>query len=386
MPGTQHTADASAQYLASETPAAGVRIAQPPETENPVPTRAVRFAALLSLLVLAFGCLGPMARPAAAQGKQDPKVAALAREFEQAMQAQQWKQAIEAGEKLHELAPQGGAAAFNIACCHAKLGDTKTAAQWLLTCANAGWGGLRSFETDSDLDAVRAEPVYAQALAIVKQTRQRALAAFQEKARAAEVLTLLPPKHDAKTPAPLIIALHGSGGTGAEMASAWKEIAAASGAILVCPDALRPLGNGYQWMFRDESDWLVMDVIERTKAKHAIDPKRIILTGFSQGANTALELGVRHPEAFAGIITIAGHYEPDINPFPKKKGAKLPPFALLIGANDEAAASNKTAEAELKALGIPVMLRIYPGMGHGFPPQRERELAEALRFIVSGGK
>jgi predicted esterase len=353
-----------------------------------VPNRSSSLPSILTLLALMLCCLGPAARTAPAQGTRDPKAEALAREFDQAMQAQQWNAAIEAGEKLHEIAPRGGAIAFNIACCHAKLGDTKASARWLLACANAGWAGLRSFETDSDLDAVRAEPVYAQALEIVKQARQRAFVAFQDKARAAEVLTLLPPNHDASKATPLIIALHGSGGTGADMADQWKSIAARNGAILVCPDALRPLGQGYQWMFRDESDWLVMDVIQRAKAKHNIDPDRVILTGFSQGANTALELATRHPEAFAGVVIIAGHYEPDINPFPKGPGgaggadAKLPPFALLIGANDEAAQSNRAAEAELKALGIPVMLRIYPGHGHAFPPQTQTELSEALRFVM----
>lgn len=350
-----------------------------------MPNRCAVIPALFTLLVLLTLNLGLAVRTAPAQAASDPRAAGMAREFEQAIKAQDWAKAIEAGERLHELAPQGGAVAFNVACCHAKIGDTKTAAQWLLTCANAGWGGLRSFETDADLDAVRNEPVYTQALAIVKQTRQRAFAAFQDKARAAEVLTILPPDHDADAPAMLIVALHGSGGTGAEMARQWKQIAAKNNAILICPDALRPLGKGYQWMFRDESDWLVMDVIERAKAKHSIDPARVVLTGFSQGANTALEVATRHPESFAGVVVVAGHYEPDINPFPKAPGAKLPPFALLIGEKDEAAASNRAAEAELKALGVPVMLRVYPRAGHGFPPRSERELADALQFVLNKG-
>ena len=98
---------------------------------------------------------------------------------------------------------------------------------------------------------------------------------------------VLPDGYDPVKPAPLIIALHGRGGNGKNMAAAWDEIANDVGAILVAPDALRPLGMGYDWRFVDESEWLVLLTLDRVLERYAIDEQRIVLTGLSQGAHIA---------------------------------------------------------------------------------------------------
>jgi len=307
----------------------------------------------------------------------------LKNQFNDAYAKQEWARAVEAGTKLHAIEPQGGTIALFVACACANAGETKLGAEWLVTCAEAGYAGLTKFKTQPELDPLRAEPRYQDALRIIEATKQRQFDQFKSMAEKAKPIIILPPRYDKKKPTPLIIALHGSGGNGKQMADVWKPIAARAGAILVCPDALRPLGSGYQWTFIDEAQWLVVNTVERLSASHNIDPTRIILTGFSQGANVTLQVATTRPDLCRGVIPVCGHYESPIMPLPEKPGnASLPRFALLIGENDEAAQSNRDLEARLKALNIPTHLRIYKGAGHGFPPHRDRELTEALRFVL----
>lgn len=207
---------------------------------------------------------------------------------------------------------------------------------------------------------------------------------FKKEASKFKPAVVMPPGYSKARPAPLIVALHGSGGDGAEMARAWRAAAAKAGAVLVCPDAVRPLGSGYQWMFRDESRWLVLNTIEEARKKYAIDAARVYVVGFSQGANTAMELATTNPEAMAGVIAVAGHWEAHVQrlPVPGEAGAALPRFAVLVGSMDEAAPSNRELDAHLRKLGVPVLLRIYEGMGHGMPAARDRELTDAIMFVM----
>lgn len=307
---------------------------------------------------------------------------ALQKRFIKAMEQGQWKQAIEAGEKLADAQPSGGAVSYNVACCYAKLGDTKTAADWLVRSAGEGWAGLSSIESDPDLQGVRGEPAYAKALELVKANRDKRFDAFKQKAEATEPLVVLPPNYDKETPCPLIVALHGSGGTGREMARIWKDVAAKAGAVLVCPDALRPLGDGYQWTFRDEAEWMVLRTIERMSATHRIDPARIVITGFSQGANVCFDVGIKHSAKFCGVIPVAGHWEPDVSPLPGKAPAGAARFYMMVGSNDQGTQSYRDAEREFAKVGFEREVKIYEGLGHSFPPNSQRELATALAYAL----
>lgn len=328
-------------------------------------------------VVLALVLLAVAASWTAAGGSAD----AMKRRFNEAMNAQRWADAIREGSALHEQQPQGGVVAYNVACAAARGGDPKTAAAWLVKAGEAGFAGLTTIMTDTDIDPVRNEPQYAVALEKIRANRMKQFEAFKAKAESIEPLVVLPPGYDAKKPAPLIVALHGSGGQGEEMARMWKRTAAEAGAILVCPDALRPLGNGYQWMFIDESYWMASRTIEWAKGKYAVDPDRVVLTGFSQGANVSLQMAAKQPQGIRGVVVVCGHYEPEIAAFDTTNAAARPRVALLIGERDEAAQSNREAKDVLDKAGSPCLLRVYKGAGHEFPPQREKELREALAFV-----
>lgn len=329
---------------------------------------------VMAALVVSFGfCDGALARQARGE--------ALRRTVEQAMQQSRWKDAIEAGLTLHPLDARGGSTAFNLAVAYAQSGDGSSSARWLLKAGEDGFAGATIATTAPELEPARADPVYEQAITAIRANRAKQLEAFKAHAETIPLRVILPPKHDPKIAAPLIIALHGTGGRGEEMEAAWRRTAADAGAILVCPDALRKAGDGFQWMFVDESEWLVLRTVERVKEQHAIDEARVVLTGFSQGANVALQVSTKHPSAFDGVIVCCGHWEPHAQPIPPGGGV-LPRYALMTGERDEGADSNRAFAERMREVGAAVDLRIYKGVGHSLPPQREKEFTSALAFAM----
>ena len=143
---------------------------------------------------------------------------------------------------------------------------------------------------------------------------------------------------------------------------------------------MNPAGPGFDWGIVEQGSHLVLRAIEKARAESAIDESKIILAGFSNGAAQAMIQGLQDPERFAGILSVSGFYDQRVAPVPT--GRRLPRFAILNGEHDEEAANNRQGAAALRAAGGKVKLEIYPGLGHAFPPDRDRELESALEFLL----
>lgn len=345
-----------------------------------MPNGRSRVTLLLSFLCALALLLAP---PAAARAQGGADASALRNAFNSAMNSKNWDRAVQVGEALARVEPQGGAVAYNVACAWAHKGDPAKAAEWLVRAGESGFQGASLIRTDTDLDSVRSQPAYAKAVELITANRAKVFEAFTREHEDHLPKVILPPNHDPTKPAALIIALHGSGGTPEEMEACFQRLAARHGAILCVPSGIRPLGNGYHWMFMDESEWLILHALEMCRKQHSIDPQRVVLAGFSQGGNMSFYMAMRHPELYRGIIAIAAHYEPNVEPMPDPPAPAMPRFAILVGARDEGAASCRELDAMLRKARVPVRLRVYSGLGHAMPPNRERELDQALRFVLS---
>lgn len=305
------------------------------------------------------------------------------RAFERAYARGDWTAAADAAERWAELEPEDSAAAYNAACAHALAGAAGAALEWLHRAGEKGFAGTRSIDEDPDLESVRALAGFELAVAGIRASRARLFEEFKTEAERSEILTILPPG-DPEGPRPLIVVLHGYGGRVAANAEVYRKVARELGAIVVAPAAIRRdrQGRGYSWTFRDESEWWVLRVIEKVSARHEIDPERLILAGFSQGANVALSVGLKYPERFAGLLPVAGHYEAHLMPVPEGDGPRV---YLLIGQKDPFASTFREAESDLRNGGLEVRLRVMPGLGHAFPRHATTELRKALAFLFSGG-
>ena len=114
-----------------------------------------------------------LAEPALADGPAEPDEVLLAQYSEQkdeqfgtryskkAYELHKRGQYEEALELFQEALDEGhnpGASMFNIACCHALMGDAVAAMDWLEQAAEAGFDDPRSLVKDSDFDPIRSDP------------------------------------------------------------------------------------------------------------------------------------------------------------------------------------------------------------------------------------
>lgn len=151
---------------------------------------------------------------------------------------------------------------------------------------------------------------------------------------AAEYLLFLPAGYGAE-PAkkwPLILFLHGAGERGSNIWMVAKhgppkiaESATNFPFIVVSPQC----PEGRIW-----SNDVLLALLEEIESKHAVDAKRIYLTGLSMGGFGTWSLGLSHPEKFAAIAPICGGGE-IITPLlaDKRMLASLPVWAFH-GAKD----------------------------------------------------
>lgn len=306
----------------------------------------------------------------------------LRRDVRSAFEKRDYARAASLGEDLAAREPASPGPAYNVACAYSRLGRAEAALRWLQTAAERGFSLTATALRDADLDPVRREPGFAEAIAAFERNGAAALERVKPRIDAAPLLTHVPRRLDPSRPAPLVVALHSFGGRAEEIAALWRRAAEAQGAILVAPQSHVPRGQGFDWGAMDQAEYAILRAAARARAAHAIDPARIVLTGFSQGGSMAFYVALRQPRLFAGVVPVAGFYEERLNPLPASRPDAFPRFFIMNGARDEAAPNNRQVARALEALGAAVELRVYNGLGHGFPPNPDPELRDALRFVL----
>lgn len=107
-------------------------------------------------------------------------------------------------------------------------------------------------------------------------------------------------------PWPLVVALHGTGGSGSHFgdASGVAPEGSANGALVVLPDGM---GDPTGWLHEDrERDLAFVDaVIDEMVASGCVDADRLWVTGVSAGSVLAARLVCRRPDV-AGAVLVAG--------------------------------------------------------------------------------
>jgi polyhydroxybutyrate depolymerase len=148
--------------------------------------------------------------------------------------------------------------------------------------------------------------------------------------------------------APLVVFLTGTGGTAewADRETGWSELAAREGFTLAVPEALPPepakpptfLSNPPRWndgsppLFANEpaDDVSFLNtVITHAIAHTAIDPRRVFVTGFSNGAGMTFRFAAEAANRVTAIAPVAG-YCWLTNPRP----ARPVPTRYIIGTRD----------------------------------------------------
>jgi polyhydroxybutyrate depolymerase len=156
-----------------------------------------------------------------------------------------------------------------------------------------------------------------------------------------EYLLHVPPGHDSRRPAPLVVSFHAGATWPAQQAnlSGWNRVADEEGFLVVYP-AGRPelplLGIPRIWPVERESSRVrdvrfVDDLLERIAADHAIDPDRIYVDGMSQGGGMAFAVSCDLADRIAAVGLVASA---QARPFEACAGAPPMPLIAFHGTAD----------------------------------------------------
>ena len=144
----------------------------------------------------------------------------------------------------------------------------------------------------------------------------------------------LPKEGDKETPVPLVLMLHGAGGTAllTEEHYGWDAKADQEHFIVAYPQALpKDLSEPYNFR-QNPTIWedgsgrrsvkvadieFLAGVIEDISKEHKVDPKKIFMTGFSNGASMTFRAGIELSDRLTAIAPVAGRLFLK-NPQPKR--------------------------------------------------------------------
>jgi polyhydroxybutyrate depolymerase len=118
----------------------------------------------------------------------------------------------------------------------------------------------------------------------------------------------VPPGYDGRTRLPLVLDLHGSGGTAAGQAknSGFEVVAARAGFAVATLQADANRWNVPVTNERPDDVAYVSDVIDHASARLCIDGARVYATGFSGGGRMSSLLGCRLSARIAAIAPVSG--------------------------------------------------------------------------------
>lgn len=140
----------------------------------------------------------------------------------------------------------------------------------------------------------------------------------------------------ARTPAPLVLAFHGGGGTAAgvdKCAGGLAKLADKNGFIVVFPDGIEKHWNdGRPDISKTSYDdvGFISKLIDQLKDEKLIDPKRVYATGISNGGFFSQYLAIHLPGKIAAVATVAASVSKaflDLNVSPV-------PIMMLLGTED----------------------------------------------------
>lgn len=127
-----------------------------------------------------------------------------------------------------------------------------------------------------------------------------------------------PPGYDPASPAPVLMLLHGWGGSGAsqENAMGFGPAVEAEGFLFVHPDGIPDLLGRRFWNATpaccsffgtpvDDSAYL-RALIDEIKVHYNVDGDRVYVVGFSNGGFMAHRLACEHADTFAAAVSVAG--------------------------------------------------------------------------------
>ena len=191
-----------------------------------------------------------------------------------------------------------------------------------------------------------------------------------ERVEETELHLYVPRGYDPARPAPLLLAFHGTGGSGRGMIPEWRAVADAVGMIVLAPSEA---GENDGYRFEERERLSALAALRWVRRRLNVDENRIFATGVSRGGHLAWDLALRFPDRFAGIAPMIGGPRLQVqkaqNNLRYVENVAHMPIRDLQGARDDPGLvfNVQLAFERLSALiAKDAELILHPDLGHAF--------------------
>ena len=113
----------------------------------------------------------------------------------------------------------------------------------------------------------------------------------------------VPKSYDVQRPAPLLLAMHGTGTSGHDEHLMWQQVAEKLGMLIVAPSESGP-NEGYAFTERERQVALL--AVRWLRRRCNVDETRIFCSGESRGGHMTWDLALRNPDRFAALAPMIG--------------------------------------------------------------------------------
>jgi tetratricopeptide (TPR) repeat protein len=323
-----------------------------------------------------------------------------------ALQTGDAERAFEAFQRCLEWNPRASVCAYNSACARAIAGRKDEALSWLTRAIDMGFAHgpsrIEAVRLDPDLAVLRGSAAFESAVERLGLERSSALR------YATTPSTYVPDAITSRTAWPLLVVLHADGSTREEvLRGAWHGVADAMDCALLAPSARRPTAgapeHGMAWFEepvdlareRWEYEPAVLDGVRAFAREHALEPASVWIAGEGMGGVVALDLALRAPGLFRGVILCDAPLLPQVDLARARTAAALGMRVAYLARPD---GGFPTLHAGTRAGGLASLVRSWLGalgLGPGawlsvedgrWPSEEKRAeaLEAALRGITAG--
>jgi len=164
-----------------------------------------------------------------------------------------------------------------------------------------------------------------------------------------------PAVHQPDVPLPLIVCLHGTDTSSADILRFWRSLSAKLPYVIVAPQ-----GSRAGWRAPDLP--LLREMLEHVRRNVVFDPARVLLTGHSAGGAMAFRLLYMEDFPATALAVTANYLPPEVTSEQARKRTNVPVF-YAVGTRDPNRGRMRTGVTLLREAGVRITMR-RPRIGH----------------------
>jgi hypothetical protein len=281
---------------------------------------------------------------------------------------------------------------FWIACLNARLGKLDEALEAFDEGLRKGAWWHEDSLGDADLDPIRGRPEFDRIRRECQHLKDRSAKVAKPD------LLVIDPKVSGTEPWPVLIVLHQRGGDRpSQTARGWSSVLERGVGLAVpwssqvydpdrrCWDNLEIAERDVMWMY------------SRLSEHKGVDLQNFVLAGFSQGAAVSIYMSLKRILACKGFVAVApsdwvvpeaqravqrDRPSPEFTSFVQSSSAAGIRACIFVGENDPFLRKIEFLKGKMVNRGLECKYSVESGIGHEYPRNFEKNLAESVDFIL----